>query len=207
MKGAPYNPRIITDVAKQQLAESLKKHGLVSPLVWNKRTGYLVSGHQRLDILDELAGSDNYDLTVAVIDVDEREEKILNVQFNNQDMMGEFDLELLGDLAFDNDIAFSELGFLDSDAELLFGGDERFAAQFENPETVEGKEKLNAVKKVRENMNKQQAQDQNANFYFVVICKDQEDRAKLLNDMGYSISEEYVYSDAIRRLAKTKIVE
>lgn len=206
LKGAPYNPRVISDVAKQELAKSLKGHGLVSPLVWNKRTGYLVSGHQRLNILDTLEGTQDYNLTVAVIDVDEREEKILNVQFNNQEMMGDFDLQLLGDLAFENNISFDELGFLESDAELLFGGDERFAAMFENPEAVEGKEKLNAVKKKRGKMQDEQTEAQNADFYFVVICKNQADKDEVLDMMGYSVTEEYVYSDALRRLARPPIV-
>ena len=33
LKGAPYNPRKISTVAKRKLAASLKDHGLVAPLV------------------------------------------------------------------------------------------------------------------------------------------------------------------------------
>ena len=83
--GAEYNPRIISEDAKKRLRKMLAKHGLVQPLVWNRRTGNLVSGHQRLAALDSLEKSKNYDLLVAVVDVSEREERVLNVQLNNPD--------------------------------------------------------------------------------------------------------------------------
>jgi hypothetical protein len=75
LKAAPYNPRILSEAAKRKLRTGLKKHGLVAPLTFNKRTGNMVGGHQRLDQLDALAGTANYELDVAVIDVDEVREK------------------------------------------------------------------------------------------------------------------------------------
>ena len=77
--GADYNPRVISEDARKRLKRMLAKHGLVQPLVWNRRTGNLVSGHQRLSQLDQLERSQDYDLQVSVVDVDEREEKLLNV--------------------------------------------------------------------------------------------------------------------------------
>ena len=74
--GADYNPRVISEDARKRLKRMLAKHGLVQPLVWNRRTGNLVSGHQRLSQLDQLERSQDYDLQVSVVDVDEREEKI-----------------------------------------------------------------------------------------------------------------------------------
>lgn len=47
IKNAPYNPRIIDKEAKRRLRKNIAKHGLVSALTWNKRTGNLVGGHQR----------------------------------------------------------------------------------------------------------------------------------------------------------------
>lgn len=46
------------------------------PLVWNRRTGILVSGHQRLKALDALEGTEDYELTVSVIDVDDLERRV-----------------------------------------------------------------------------------------------------------------------------------
>ena len=93
--GADYNPRVISEDARKRLKRMLAKHGLVQPLVWNRRTGNLVSGHQRLSQLDQLERSQDYDLQVSVVDVDEREEKILNVQLNNPSMQGDWDMDKL----------------------------------------------------------------------------------------------------------------
>ena len=54
IKNAPYNPRIMDDGAKKRLKKNIARHGLVSALTWNKRTGNLVGGHQRLEQLDAL---------------------------------------------------------------------------------------------------------------------------------------------------------
>ena len=74
IKNAEYNPRIMDKEAKKRLKAGLKKHGLVSTLTWNKRTGNLVGGHQRLEQLDALEKNKDYSLDVCVIDVDEAEE-------------------------------------------------------------------------------------------------------------------------------------
>src|SRR5688572_26248431 len=84
IKNAPYNPRKITEHARQKLKAKIKASGLVMTLVWNRRTGNLVGGHQRISILDELEKSQNYLLTVSAIDVDDKQEKELNLFLNNE---------------------------------------------------------------------------------------------------------------------------
>jgi hypothetical protein len=54
LKPAPYNPRTITPKAAKGLRASLKRFGLVQPIVWNRRSKHVVGGHQRLDALREL---------------------------------------------------------------------------------------------------------------------------------------------------------
>lgn len=115
IKGAEYNPRIISEDAKKRLRKMIAKHGLVQPLVWNRRTGNLVAGHQRLAALDSLERSQNYDLQVAVVDVNEREERVLNVQLNNPSMQGEWDLDKLAELSEEAAISPDEFGFSDGD--------------------------------------------------------------------------------------------
>lgn len=198
---APYNPRKISEANKRKLKSSLEKHGLIMPLVWNRRTGTLVSGHQRLKALDALEGSDDYNLTVAVIDVDEREEKILNVQINNEYAMGEWNLEALGDMNLQDGIKFEEMGFVEDDAILLFSGDERFTELFETPEFKSEADKLNEIKKDRKEQMKLLKEQQSADFYFVVVCKDQADKDALMKDIGYPTTEQVVHSDSVRRLA------
>ena len=119
--GADYNPRVISEDARKRLRKMLAKHGLVQPLVWNRRTGNLVSGHQRLSALDSLERTQDYSLQVAVVDLNEREEKILNVQLNNPSMQGDWDMDKLIEMSEDSDIAPTEFGFSDGDVAIMFG--------------------------------------------------------------------------------------
>ncbi len=48
LKEASYNPRTITDKRLGKLKKSIRQFGDLSGVVFNKRTGALVSGHQRL---------------------------------------------------------------------------------------------------------------------------------------------------------------
>ena len=40
----PYNPRIIGERAEKRLRAFIKKHGLFGTIIWNERTGNIVSG-------------------------------------------------------------------------------------------------------------------------------------------------------------------
>lgn len=101
IKNADYNPRLIDDENKKALKKALKKHGLVEAIVWNRRTGNLVGGHQRLEALDTLEKNQDYSLDVCVVDVDQREEAVLNVQLNNPSLQGDWDLNRLEEMVTD----------------------------------------------------------------------------------------------------------
>ena len=102
IKPAAYNPRKISDEAKRKLTLSLNEFDLVEPLVWNRKSGNLVGGHQRLFILDERDGLD-YEVDVSVVDLPPAKEKALNVALNNQLMAGEWDFPKLNDLIVEID--------------------------------------------------------------------------------------------------------
>ena len=40
IKTADYNPRLIDEDNLKKLTKGIREHGLVTPLVWNKRTGF-----------------------------------------------------------------------------------------------------------------------------------------------------------------------
>jgi ParB-like chromosome segregation protein Spo0J len=119
---AEYNPRKIKKDNKERLKERIKKVGLLAPIVWNRQTGNIVSGHQRIDILDTLSKSKDYSLTVAAVDLDEKTEKEQAIFFNNVSAMGEWDFEKLADL-FDEDINMVAAGFSKAELEVLFDAD------------------------------------------------------------------------------------
>lgn len=106
IKNAPYNPRKINDYQLQGLKRNLKKVGLLHPLTWNEVTGNLISGHQRLKIIDQIEKSEDYLLTVSVVRMDEKTEKEQNIFLNATTFTGEFDFEALTTMLPDID-AFS----------------------------------------------------------------------------------------------------
>jgi len=103
LKPAPYNPRIDIRENKyfyEKLYRSIKQFGLVEPIVWNKRTGHVVGGNQRLQILKD-DGVEEVD--VVVVDLPLEEEKALNIALNK--ITGDWDKEKLADLLLElNDI-------------------------------------------------------------------------------------------------------
>ena len=92
---APYNPRLMDEAQRAELDASLHRHGLVIPLVWNKKTGNLVGGHQRLEWLDLKHPGLDYELTVSVVNLEIPAEKRLNILLNNQAAQGSFHIESL----------------------------------------------------------------------------------------------------------------
>lgn len=203
IKNADYNPRIMDKEAKKRLKEGLKKHGLVSAITWNKRTGNLVGGHQRLEQLDALEKNKDYSLDVCVIDVPLEEEAILNVQLNNPSMQGEWDLNKLADITEEFGVNFDDMGFSKLDVEFMFDGDERFTEMFETPEAEEVKKGLEEVKEARA-ASKERLQDRgNINWYSVIVFEDEEQKKEFYKKISVPIFEEYLSVDKVLRLEKS----
>ena len=202
IKNADYNPRIMDKEAKKRLKAGLQKHGLVSTLTWNKRTGNLVGGHQRLEQLDALERNKDYSLDVCVIDVDESEEAILNVQLNNPSMQGEWDLDKLAYISEEFGVNFDEMGFTKLDVDFMFDGDERFTEMFETPEAQEVKTGLAEVKEARAKSKERMQEKNNINFYSILIFEDEKQRADFYKKISVPTSEEYLTVDKILRLEK-----
>lgn len=92
IKPAAYNPRRAltpADPEYQRIRASIESFGYTDPLVWNRRTGNLVGGHQRLRILTDEFGASEID--VSVVDLDPLREKALNVALNNPAIGGSWD--------------------------------------------------------------------------------------------------------------------
>ncbi len=110
---APYNPRVALqpgDPDYERLARSLDEFGCVEPLVWNRRTGNLVGGHQRLAVLKARGATE---VDVSVVDLPPDKEKALNVALNK--ITGRWDesalAALLDDLLKTPEFEFDLTGF------------------------------------------------------------------------------------------------
>ena len=96
LKPADYNPRRDLqpeDAEYQKLRRSIEEFGYVEPIIWNERTGRVVGGHQRLKVLLEKGAEE---IEAVVVDLDEKNEKILNALLNK--VKGRWDIGKLADL-------------------------------------------------------------------------------------------------------------
>lgn len=99
---AVYNPRKDLrpgDPEYEKLKRSIHEFGFVEPLVWNRRTGNLVGGHQRFKILLEQGATE---VECSVVDLDETQEKALNIALNK--ISGDWDMPKLKDLLEELDV-------------------------------------------------------------------------------------------------------
>lgn len=203
IKNAPYNPRIMDPKAKKRLKKNIAKHGLVAALTWNKRTGNLVGGHQRLEQLDALEKNKDYELTVCVVDVDEREEAALNVQLNNPSMQGEWDLDKLANMTEEFDLDLSEdLGFTESDIDFMFEGDDRFSQLFNTKESEDVRGDLEKVKEARKKGMERVKERGEINWYTTIVFETEKDRDAFMKEISIPKYERFITEDQVRRISR-----
>ena len=90
---ADYNPRKDLqpgDTEYEKLKRSIEQFGYVEPVIWNKQTGRVVGGHQRLKVLID---SGITEVDVVVVDMNTEKEKALNIALNK--ISGEWDTDKL----------------------------------------------------------------------------------------------------------------
>ena len=120
LRGSEYNPRKHSKEQADQLKESIRRFGLVDPIIANsatERKSVVIGGHFRLEVSKEMGFK-----TVPVVYVnisDLNKEKELNVRLNKN--TGEFDLELLAE--FDEEF-LKEVGFNSEEIDDIFPTEE-----------------------------------------------------------------------------------
>lgn len=186
--------------SEKRLRKGIREYGLVAPITWNRRTGNVVGGHQRLKQLDALEKSDDYDLTVAVIDVDEREEAKINVQLNNPSMQGDWDFDKLADMTDEFDLTMEDMGFSKMDVDMMFDGDERFSDLYDTPEVETTKEQIDEIRGERANSRDRLKEANNINWYTVIVFEDEADRADFMKSISVPVTEEYVTRQQCERV-------
>lgn len=224
---ADYNPRKLSDESRKTLKRGIKKFGLVGGIVVNKRTGLtVVSGHQRLSVMDELQKfpDNDYRIRVDVIDVDEKLEKELNILMNNPNAQGSWDYDALARLV--PDIDYKDAGLTDADLNMI-GCDFLLQTEEENSlagaleemmqpvseqkeaekaaRQLERAEKVAHMKDVKQQV-KEQAQETAANMdaYLMLSFDTWEAKAAFCERFGYDPYTKFikgeVFSDQVERV-------
>jgi hypothetical protein len=165
LKKAEYNPRNITEQARKRLAKGMEKLGLLQPIIWNKRSGNIVGGHQRLSVMD-----DYYD----------KQEKEANSLHNNFEAQGDFDIDKLNNMLGEG-LDIEATGFDAASVFRLFGD----SAQ------VSGSVAETFADQVRKSMEDTQSIFNNAknanptDFYVVFVFANVDQRDKFLTKHGF----------------------
>lgn len=202
IKLAKYNPRTIKKENAKRLKKNLSENGLVSTLVWNERTGNLVSGHQRIAALDALEHNKNYDITVAAVDLDAKQEAKLNVLMNNKDLQGDFDVNQLENMMKEFDFSLEDdFGFDESTIDFMTGGDENFGRAVDDTPAVKAeKAQIEDVREARKSGKKDMAEKNDANNYITVFFKTADDRKKFMRSLGLSEWETTISQEDLERI-------
>ena len=118
---ADYNPRKDLkpgDAEYEKLKRSIEQFGYVEPVIWNKTTGRVVGGHQRLKVLMDMGLTE---VDCVVVEMDEAKEKALNIALNK--ISGDWDKDKLALLIADlqgADFDVSLTGFEPAEIDDLF---------------------------------------------------------------------------------------
>ena len=108
-----YNPRTSTKKGRTFLGNSLEEFGYVDPIIVNKRNNKIVGGHQRYSHMLE---QNVKTVEVVMVNLDDKEEKALNIALNKTGEHFEWDTTKLNSLleGFDGD-TLESIGFSEDD--------------------------------------------------------------------------------------------
>lgn len=136
IKPAAYNPRVELkpgDAEYESLGNSLEKFGLAVPLIVNERTGTMISGHQRLNVMKSQGVQE---AEVILVDLDDSQEKLLNVALNKID--GDWDYirlkELFTDITAEGSEDLKYTGFSYEEVQNLYSDVEELSPEEFDPQ-------------------------------------------------------------------------
>lgn len=115
LKPSEYNPRKMTEKQEADITESIKRFGLVDPIIVNNfpsRENIIIGGHQRFKIAKKLGHTE---IPVVYVNLSPEKEKELNLRLNKN--QGEFDLDLLAN--FEQELLL-DVGFSSEELDDVF---------------------------------------------------------------------------------------
>ena len=204
IQNAPYNPRKISKKERENLYRLLDAHKLVEDLIWNARTGNLVSGHQRLTWIDAKArekGLKDFNLKINRIDVGGKEEKEINIGMNNDAAMGKFDIDLLGGMI--EEIDYDLAGFDGKSLDGLLGG---FDADLLNDDDLQKRaDDYDEGMAHRKRMQAASQKTNNIDYYSVLVFRDYANRQEFFALLGIK-DEDYIDGNKVMETIREKFI-
>ena len=212
---AHFNPRKITPEARQRLKRNIKNIGMLGGLVWNETTGNLVSGHQRIMILDELQHYDpqtkenDYKVKVEVVNLSEQSEKEQNIFFNSPSAQGEYDADMLSALITEIDIEaagldVSDLNILIPDSTIIqtIHSDE-IKTDFQSLEKLSDQERearKEAVKQAKEQTKAKMSDEATGDPFVILSFSSYENKVFFMELIGELPEAKYVKGEPLAEM-------
>lgn len=222
IKKAPYNPRKIDETNQRKLKKYIRKKKLLSPaIIINKTTGNLVSGHQRIAVLDSLAKEKDYELTASIVELTPEEEVEANIKLNSQNLSGEWDSEKLFQVVNEFNLDFSkDLDFPEEEIDLLMAEvqdsflldheEEEIYSEYQQANMASLKEAKDKYKAQMVEKNKDGTSEyiDNVNNSVTFIFKSNSEKADFMKRVGKSNDEQYLPASILKEIygQKYKIV-
>lgn len=215
---AEFNPRLIDADEKRRLKKSLEANGLSECLIWNKTTGRLLSGHQRLSILDKSAPEGDWLVPVIIRELDEIQEKQLLVAMNNRKAQGRDDDYKLGLILQTPGISIEacafDLGQIKTILPQIAPAIPIVAAELAKNSAEWKQEKIDqrnredaAVQRIMDGQrlnDKDEAKvlEEDDQFYLVAVWPDFAGKVKSLQALGINPLERFVKGEVVEELIK-----
>jgi len=201
---AAYNPRLKSESVVESIKNNFRKIGYLGGIVWNEKSGNLVSGHKRIEALDLLnnyyAGND-YRIKVEKINVDLKTEMEQNIYMNNTAAQGQFDYESLANMLPDIDFENTELTELDLDKIQVFSKED-----LENPFKDEEKPKkeiteeyINKIKDIKKNSkeNYYNRHDDLSNSHVTLVFDNWDAKVAFMELLEFDIDAKFVKGEEL----------
>ena len=125
---AEYNPRQLTEEQYKNLSDSIKRFGVVDPIIINKnknRKNIVIGGHQRINVCRKLKLKE---IPCLEIDLTYDEERELNIRLNKN--TGEWDFDMLGNMFDISDL--KDWGFSEKELK-IFNDEEVYTGKIKAP--------------------------------------------------------------------------
>lgn len=119
LKASEYNPKKMSKKQEADITESIKRFGLVDPIIANDfsdRENIIIGGHQRYKIMKKLGYKE---IPVVFVSFNEKQEKELNLRLHKN--QAEFDLDLLQN--FEHELLL-DVGFESQEIDEIFTMDD-----------------------------------------------------------------------------------
>lgn len=204
---AAYNPRKITAEARKKLKANIKRIGIIGGLIWNKTTGNLLAGHQRISILDELNRYDSsektdYLIRLDIVELDAKTEIEQNIFLNSRSVQGEYDNEMLGSLL--SDIDYDLAGLDEMDLNMIaaespafdFGSNEETKAEIKEMERPY-EERKQIMKDMKAQQKEAIANKFQGDPYFTLSFDSVDNKAEFLERFGFDPSSKFIKGEIL----------